>query len=309
MESQGKNDKVFSRTSGGLNAQGVFYGAEIIVYIEGKNVSSDFVYDKVYYEALFKTMALGLNVKIKVLGNCLDVMSMYYKVLEGGVTNTLSIVDRDYDGILRSKIKDARLIYTYGYSWENDFWTDSLCSQVIGLLTVNKHYALSEYFKISSFAKRRLSFAHAANISANYSGESLFTLGKKGGDDGISMGGKGSFIINKVELSKIVRKIKHSPNKKEIIENISSIKNTPEKLIQGHYWEHLTLHVINLITKKYTLNKLAVPHGTIKNIAFNQFASEAESFLSPETKAHYHAAIHVFLRETKNKPISDNSPL
>lgn len=285
----------FSRTPGGINSQSKFYRSDLIVYIEGKNKSSaGTVYDEHYYNAIFDCIAKDVSVKIKVLGSCLDVLDMYYKVLAGGIKNTLSIIDRDYDGIICSKIKDKRLIYTYGYSWENDFWTKETCFKVISLLTLNSPDACREFTKKISLAEKRLSIAHRANISSRYNGESLFLLGKKGGDDGISINENGKVLITKKELSKLIELIKKSPCRQDILRNMKDFKSIPCRLIQGHYWEYIITNLIGTLSKKYSISRTSTHHSTIKNIAFAQFSADVGTCLSREAMTHYKTSLNDF---------------
>lgn len=286
----------FSRTAGGINSQGKFYKSELVVYIEGKNQQSvGVVYDEHYYRTIFKYLMKGANIKIKVLGSCLDVLDVYYKVLDGGISNTLSIIDRDYDGILFSKIKDSKLMYTYGYSWENDFWTKDLCLKIISLLVPNPNEVFIEFQKIISLAEKRLSAAHQANISFIYNGGNLFLLGKKGGDDGISISNSGKTLITKKEMSKFIKLIKNSPYRKDIIRHMEDVKYLPCRLIQGHYWEYVITNLISVLSKKHSISRTSAQHSTIKNIAFTQFSSDAEACLSKEAIAHYQNSLNDFL--------------
>lgn len=295
-ESERTERKRFSRTTGGINSQGKFYRSELVVYIEGKNKQpAGVVYDEHYYKSIFNCLMKGANIKIKVLGSCLDVLDMYYKVLDGGIKNTLSIIDRDYDGIVFTKIKDKRLMYTYGYSWENDFWTKELCLKVISLLVPNPVEAFLEFTKKISLAEKRLSAAHRANISFIYNGGNLFLLGKKGGDNGISINDSGKTLITRKEMSKFIVLIKNSPYRKDIIRYMRHIKSVPCRLIQGHYWEYVITNLISALSKKYSISRTSAQYSIIKNIAFTQFSSDAAACLSKEAIDHYQKSLNEFL--------------
>lgn len=294
-ESELTRRKKFSRTAGGINSQGKFYRSELVVYIEGKNkISTGVIYDEHYYKSIFNCFLKGSNIKIKVLGSCLDVLDMYYKVLDGGIKNTLSIIDRDYDGIVFSKVKDNKLMYTYGYSWENDFWTKELCSKIISLLVPNSDDVFLEFVRKISLAEKRLSAAHRANISFIYNGGNLFLLGKKGGDNGISINDSGNVLITRKEMSKFIALIKDSPEREDIIKYMRCVNSVPCRLIQGHYWEHVITNLISSLSKKYSISRTSTHYSTIKNIAFTQFSLDAAACLSKEAIDHYQKSLNEF---------------
>lgn len=286
---------VFTRTPGGLSSQSKFYGAEIIAYIEGKKISdTDRVYDCYYYESIFQKYLSNKKVKIKVLGSCLDVLDFYYKIVDSEIQNSFAIIDRDYDGYLSTRIKDYRLLYTYGYSWENDFWSYNLCEFLLKLMTMNAPTVVDEFSKKISCAERRLSFIHKANLSFRINGISLFSLGKKGGNDGISVNTSSNTLITRKELGKFIEKARELDDLDKIIELMKSISGLPCRLIQGHYWEFLVLQTINSLIKKHSISKTTAPHETIKNIAFSHFSNSVDDLLSDEVKGYYRGVLAPF---------------
>jgi hypothetical protein len=186
-------------------------------------------------------------------------------------------------------------MYTYGYSWENDFWTKETCLKVIPLLTFNSYDACHEFNKKISLAEKRLSIAHRANISSRYNGQSLFLLGKKGGDDGISINDNGNVLITKKELSKLIELIKKNPCRQDILRSMKEFNSIPCRLIQGHYWEYTVTSLIGALSKKYSISRTGTQHNTIKNIAFAQFSTDVEACLSREAMAHYQSSLNDFL--------------
>lgn len=287
---------MFKRTPGGLSSQRIFYGAELIAYIEGKTTSNQgVIYDTYYYSALFNEIFKGKTVKIKVLGCSNDVVKMHDDIVENNITDSFSIVDRDYHGIVYSRLPDFRLIMTYGYSWENDFWTPLLCQEVLSLLTMNSEAAILQFIKELSKSEKRLTKAHQANLSCKANGFPLFILGKKGGEDGISINHKGIPFISRAELSKFILKIRNSSLRGDFKKTMSLFEFDSYRLIQGHYWEYLVLNMLNVLAKKHSLGRSTAPHDTIKNLAFSRFQNSAVKFLSDKAMSHYRSSFEPFI--------------
>ncbi|WP_316377593.1 DUF4435 domain-containing protein [Enterobacter hormaechei] len=286
----------FSRTIGGLSAQKVFYGADLIAYIEGKtSTESNCIYDDHFYKAIFKEFLPNKNIKIKILGNCNNVLDVYYKIVNNNIPNSFAIVDRDYDGVLYSRLKDYRLIFTYGYSWENDFWSQNMCRNLLEILTMHSKKAEDEFFKRVSYAERRLCFAHRINLSCKLDGTPLFILGKKGGDRGISLNLKSQFLITKNETKKFFEKVKEINDRTFIKNFMSRTTLTPNRSIQGHFWEHLALQTLNAIVKQHSISNTTAPPSTLKNMAFASFKGQVNNYLTVETYQHYQSSLNPFI--------------
>ncbi|MDM7240184.1 DUF4435 domain-containing protein, partial [Klebsiella grimontii] len=117
---------------------------------------------------------------IKVVGSCNDVLHTYKKILDSNITNTICFIDRDYSGITFNYISDYRLIRTYGYSWENDFWSIELCHSLINNLTNYDPNALRELSTKLKFGISRLAFLHKINVTCTLFEFNILALGCKG---------------------------------------------------------------------------------------------------------------------------------
>lgn len=175
---------MLKRTSGGLKSQKLLYDSDIIFYIEGKkenkNEGDVKTYDEIYYEMLSQHFLPGRKVKIKVAGSCNDVIDIHHDVVKANDLSTICFIDRDYHGVNFSRIRDFRLVKTYGYSWENDFWTFNLSVEIIKMFTLSSQACVNEFNVIIRNATKRLFYLHSLNIASSYYGLRLFKLGAKG---------------------------------------------------------------------------------------------------------------------------------
>jgi hypothetical protein len=52
------------------------------------------------------------------------------EVANGTVTGVYVAIDRDFDHLLWQAIRAPRVLYTFGYSWENDVWREMVIQEV-----------------------------------------------------------------------------------------------------------------------------------------------------------------------------------
>lgn len=133
----------FSRTASGLSNMAQFCGAEIIVFTEGGSTSytthealngnfNTHSVDIKFWSAALKKYGFNKKLHFRALGSKTSAEEIAIKVANLEVKNVIVVRDSDLDYFLGSKIDSPYVLYTYGYSWENDVWhKNSLISQVI----------------------------------------------------------------------------------------------------------------------------------------------------------------------------------
>lgn len=288
-------DISFTRSAGGLTAQNHFYDSEYVVYIEGKDKESQgMTYDEKYYKSMLEYFLPRKKTTIKVVGSCNDVLAVYKIVLESNIPNTICFIDRDYSGVKFNYISDYRLIRTYGYSWENDFWSITLCNYVISCLTTNNNSASEELELKYNHGMRRLAFLHRINVSCSIFGLNAFHIGTKGGINGITYDPNSNFLVNKGEMKRIIFPLKNHPETSKILAIYKKINIPPERLIQGHYFEYIMLRTLRDVAKKHSPGNTTAPENTIKNISFAQFMNNPSCYLSEGTIKYYKLQLEVF---------------
>ncbi|MEN4766326.1 DUF4435 domain-containing protein [Pantoea agglomerans] len=288
-------NKAFTRTSGGLNAQAFFYNSDYIVYIEGKDKESHGeTFDEKFYQTMLQNFLPHRKITIKVAGSCSDILTVHSKVKKEGITNTFCFIDRDYSGIKFNYIPDYRLIQTYGYSWENDFWSEKLCCFVIGCFTNHSKAASEDFSSKARLGLKRISFLHRVNISYSFFGGKIFTLGSKGGFDGITYDAKSKFLISKDEMIRILTPLKAHPDYSGIAMYCKTIIQPLERVIQGHYLEYVTLRSIRDVVKTHSPGNTTAPENTIKNISFSHFMLKPLNYLSSDASTYYQSKLAPF---------------
>lgn len=129
----------FTRTDSGLSGLASFFDVEYLVYSEGGAIAPDegggekdvWSIDSVFWRGIFQRFLPGAKVKIKSLGSKESVKPYAEKILKNDIDNSIAVLDRDYDNYRGDAYDHARIIYTHGYSWENDVCRPELLISVL----------------------------------------------------------------------------------------------------------------------------------------------------------------------------------
>jgi len=289
----------FMRTSGGINAQKKFHKVDMTFHIEGKNVNdkpgiktSDLC-DYKYYKAILDHYLPEHRIKIKVLGCCRSVLDYHSIIKQKKLKNDIVIIDRDYNGIISSRINDYGVIYTYGYSWENDFWTEVLSTHVIAMLTAGNNDSVDRYLKSIKRAAKRISLLSKINICSKSHGLTLFNIAKKGGSKGVALNFNNNFVLPSREFSRLTSAVKKSHQKESIISIYNKIKTIDNRLIQGHFFEYLACGLIVNCVKLHSNVSKDIDFEALKNIALYVFSSNPKLWLDEDTYKHYENSLSI----------------
>lgn len=278
---------MFTRTKNGLKNIHKFHGVDLIVYIEGKE--SDNKFDKNFYKKLFDECSNYTEVKIKPIGNSNNVLEMYEKIAYDD-QNSICIIDRDYSDIKYSYIHNSRLKFTYGYSWENDFWSDKLIMDTI------------DFCSGGNISKIQLNLEQLISLTKNHAFKiccldcisqlyDISILDKKKSTFGLSFNRdfKKDALILRDEQIRIRRKapiqnLKDCVISKSIYKNI--FKAEKNRVIQGHFWEAVALHIIKLALSNLS-DSCSVPFDFIKNIARTLFLRDFYKYIEQNVREYY----------------------
>ncbi|WP_421875980.1 DUF4435 domain-containing protein [Marinoscillum sp.] len=132
----------FLRTPSGLNNQHVFYNVDAVVYVEGGKTSwnksdvyagnhNDESIDIVYWRQIFEKFRNDLNLKFKAVGSKNTVSSIALDISQHNLSNVIAAMDSEFDQIFNKVTSHDNIIYTKGYSWENDAWNSNILVEII----------------------------------------------------------------------------------------------------------------------------------------------------------------------------------
>lgn len=275
----------FLRSSQGISNYPAFYGVDFCVFTEGRKNFTD-TNDELFYEAILR-LSTNKTFKIKTVGNCTDAMTYFDMIKNQNLNNFLVFIDKDLNEFNRSIIiDDHRLILTYGYSWESDFWSIPIIKKILEILG-RATLGQKDIEKIEKCIRS------AHTISSLDTGAQLF--GKKIIDKNTGTGGINFSkskcdcnVIHKDEiyrLSKLYQSVQTEKCNivKDTIKNC--MKSEPIKVIQGHLLEKIFIHILIRNIKRSTNSRIS--SNIILNTAFHLFSNQTDTLLQPQVKHHY----------------------
>lgn len=122
---------MFERTTAGQQNRALFYGASYTCYVEGGDQDHDRSVDSIYWGNVLKKYRPDLKVVFLPRGGKPVVEALARKIIVDDISNAIAAMDRDYDELLGHEIADRRVIYSHGYSWENDAFSPEFLSSIV----------------------------------------------------------------------------------------------------------------------------------------------------------------------------------
>lgn len=134
--------KSFKRTVSGLANQHLFHNVDIVVFLEGGEMCytkaeaytgrySDETNDILYWKNIFQKFKDTSKIKFKSIGSKSTIKDIAFDVLNGNITTVMVAMDKEFDDILNQTLSHPNILYTMGYSWENDIWNAHVIREVI----------------------------------------------------------------------------------------------------------------------------------------------------------------------------------
>lgn len=135
----------FRRTSSGLSNLHLFVGVQTVVFLEGGPISftreriEDGEYsansaDIRFWQTLFDHYRPNTIYQFRSIGSKEAVKSIALDIKIGNINNVIAIMDRDFDNLTDDIINGDNILYTCGYSWENDCWSKETINSAVILL-------------------------------------------------------------------------------------------------------------------------------------------------------------------------------
>lgn len=223
--------KPFLRTNNGLNNLPKFSKSDLIAYTEGGKKSYSIIQidkgefssqsvDIDFWREVLNIHGCNRKIYFRAIGSKTCGEEITKRIISGDIKNTIIFKDKDLDNYLGKYINHTNIIYTKGYSWENDVFTQKV---ILGIIRnyifsdipeskiINIEDTFKEFYKIGNKLIRiELIFRNLGiRFLTAFKGEALVQNGK------INI----QFIINelkKVSKSESIKrplkfvKIKHS---------------------------------------------------------------------------------------------------
>jgi hypothetical protein len=139
----------FHRTASGLSNLALFLRVEAIVFTEGGDrnltieevmagASNESTHDVMFWQVIFDAFAPNRRVQFRSIGSKPTLLSIARMIIANKVTRTVVALDRDFDHANKILLVHPNVVYTRGYSWENDVWTPEIIAKVVARLGLDR---------------------------------------------------------------------------------------------------------------------------------------------------------------------------
>lgn len=286
----------FMRSNYGIQNYAFFKNAVCTIYIEGRSVKGKMAsnkiptFDEFFYQSILAKIRPDLKFSIKVVGCKNDVLAYADRIEKNNIKNAFAVVDKDHEGILSSILMDGRVVRTWGYSWENDFWSRSLCFQILKDVVAGQGNAgRNEFYGKYRRVAHRLSRISKIDLLSKIHGKKFIPSNEN--SVGLNVDGRNFFGVSIFEIRKL--KYPDKMGRASIIkcdvvgEVYKNTANVPfGKIIRGHLWEHACIQLIACAYKERSGEK-SLPNNLVKNLSFSRFSENPKLYLSKEIYSHY----------------------
>lgn len=120
----------FERTKSGQENRAAFHRVDYICYVEGGGGRSERSDDVSFWEEIFSITRPDVKVRCIARGGKPELEARARDIINKDIANSLVAIDADYDELLDEKLSDPRVLYTYGYSWENDIFCPAMVYRI-----------------------------------------------------------------------------------------------------------------------------------------------------------------------------------
>lgn len=280
----------FTRTASGITNFHRFVRKRIIVYTEGQdlggeNRGSPYCPDEIYWKSIFSLFGYSDNIRFKSAGSKRNLIKIADDITNKGARNTIVTMDSDHDSFRNKRIDSPYIIYTYGYSWENDvFDRKSIVSAI--------RYSYSGY-KIDSSIVRRIRDCYVSflksiknlvkcNIFCNVNKVSFFE-GKYGRV--LTNASDGMPVFSKNQFRMMVRSV--NKKKKSKLERVSIGRMNVWRNCHGKLCDSFGKKVFSwVLTKVLGISDSLSGKGALISL-MARFCDDTNGCLSTESKRYY----------------------
>lgn len=283
----------FRRTTSGLSNFHLFVNADAVVFLEGgQSFNRDDVDNGSYnsrssdirfWQVLFKIYRPGKVYQFRSVGSKAVVKSIAEDVQSGHVKHVVVAMDRDFDHINERTIISENVLYTSGYSWENDCWCDFTVFDAYCSLSgsgqnhsENEKLILEEAFK--QFSNCLQKSVHLDAILSQH-GDSLFDREKPNRYIKLDVNDKPTINIPQIKKSIIEARIRnHRPIMRKTVLQLHTLDDCFGHLIAEFGYRLLTYllrsipHAMPNIPKEYAVSMIvekferALSEGLLFNV-------------------------------------------
>lgn len=175
----------FERGPLGQKNRALFYDVDVVVYVEGgREVGSKIEsFDSNFWRVVFSVFRPDLKVRIVAKGSKTTLTQIASDVAQGLLENVIVAMDRDYDFLLSRHMEHNKIIYTYGYSYENDVYCNECLHHLFHNLCPSCPYEVDlsdQIVALTQVFARDVWWAHVADICGVQCGQQVIDRSSPG---------------------------------------------------------------------------------------------------------------------------------
>ena len=273
----------FIRTKSGISNQHLFYQADFIVFVEGgnhtytipeieKNNYNEFSNDMLFWERIFAKFKKNKKIKFKAVGSKYTVCKIAEKIIKDNILTVYAAMDKDFDDILGNLKQHKNVIYTNGYSWENDVWNADLIKSIMKDLTAVTINEIDIDTLYNKFLKEIKIGVYADGYQ--FSKGSSFFPRPSGHMRIINCNSSFEPHLLKSEIEELIKNQGLKKSNLYAYGNRKSIKSKSH--CYGHLFEDFCRHIILFLCKtKYKIG--AISKEIIRRMAINKFMDHIDT--------------------------------
>lgn len=286
----------FRRTTSGLNNSYLFYGVDAVVYLEGgdslrkkeveNGIFSASTDDIRYWQSLFGLFRPNTNYQFCSVGSKETVKSIAEDIVEGRIQNVIVAMDRDFDHINNRVLVHQNIIYTFGYSWENDAWAPDVVLEAYCLMSGScktgiqaERELIEQYFKECS-----LNLRGAVRIDAVLSQVESSLFRRDSYMRYVNISRSGYPCVNRQEIKNSLTLARDNMGK-PIISN-SKFQVSPHIDCFGHLYAEFAYRILKYLLEKVK-NLPKVPKKYAISMVVEKFVQSLRDGYLPELRDHY----------------------
>lgn len=287
----------FTRTPRGLSNQHLFWGVDAIVYIEGGEDSLSFnevisgssgsqSIDVLFWQGVFAKFITGRNYKFLPIGSKGTIKCIAEEIKKGNITHVYVAMDRDHDCCIGSLIEAPGVLYTYGYSWENDVYNQTVIEDLFCTmcpLSLSGIDYKNEIESIIADFSRDIRWAVYADMLLAYHGSSLFHRRERP-QSIVKSDVNGKPIINRQKILSLVKEEKLKRTSRIVFGE--KVKFSPCVDCYGHLMALYFYRALKYLLKKYS-NIPELPRYYADTSAINLFCTGLPKPSLAVYKKHY----------------------
>jgi hypothetical protein len=131
----------FVRTSTGLSNQHLFHDVDYVIFVEGGQSYSKLEIDQgnyneesidtIFWSKIINKYKSESQFKFKAVGSKTAVLKVAEDIIDNNLTTVYAAMDQEFDTVLGKLYKHDNILYTFGYSWENDVWNELVIQNIV----------------------------------------------------------------------------------------------------------------------------------------------------------------------------------